>query len=182
MRVLVTAGNTRERIDQVRDWGNIFTGNTGYAIARAMTNIAHVDLGRKRRQILCGNLRARSCRAKRPVKTVADAPADPERSGRDWRRTSCNGRFNLHGAPGHEIHRLDSLGWSHWHAADAAAGEGRDAQRMPLRLLVGRQLYRARKACPGHRAAQQGERAGALPAGPGPAGFERLPQGVRVAS
>jgi phosphopantothenoylcysteine synthetase/decarboxylase len=44
MRCLVTAGNTRERIDQVRDWGNIFTGNTGYAIARAMTSLAHVDL------------------------------------------------------------------------------------------------------------------------------------------
>ena len=28
-RFLVTAGNTRERIDRVRDWGNIFTGNTG---------------------------------------------------------------------------------------------------------------------------------------------------------
>ena len=43
-RVLVTAGNTREPIDRVRDWGNIFTGNTGYAIARAMTSIAQVDL------------------------------------------------------------------------------------------------------------------------------------------
>ena len=28
-RFLVTAGNTRERIDRVRDWGNVFTGNTG---------------------------------------------------------------------------------------------------------------------------------------------------------
>ncbi len=27
-RFLVTAGNTREMIDRVRDWGNIFTGNT----------------------------------------------------------------------------------------------------------------------------------------------------------
>jgi len=42
--VLITAGNTREPIDRVRDWGNIFTGNTGYAIARAVANIAHVDL------------------------------------------------------------------------------------------------------------------------------------------
>ena len=43
-RILITAGNTREPIDRVRDWGNIFTGNTGYAIARAMTPLAHVDL------------------------------------------------------------------------------------------------------------------------------------------
>ena len=42
--ILITAGNTREPIDRVRDWGNIFTGNTGYAIARAMTTIARVDL------------------------------------------------------------------------------------------------------------------------------------------
>ena len=43
-KILITAGNTREPIDRVRDWGNIFTGNTGYAIARAMTPLAHVDL------------------------------------------------------------------------------------------------------------------------------------------
>jgi phosphopantothenoylcysteine decarboxylase/phosphopantothenate--cysteine ligase len=43
-RILITAGNTREPIDRVRDWGNIFTGNTGYAIARAMTALGDVDL------------------------------------------------------------------------------------------------------------------------------------------
>jgi phosphopantothenoylcysteine decarboxylase/phosphopantothenate--cysteine ligase len=43
-RFLVTAGNTREMIDQVRDWGNIFTGNTGYAIARALAEVGQVDL------------------------------------------------------------------------------------------------------------------------------------------
>jgi phosphopantothenoylcysteine synthetase/decarboxylase len=43
MRILVTAGNTRERIDEVRDWGNIFTGNTGFAIARELSSIAPVD-------------------------------------------------------------------------------------------------------------------------------------------
>ncbi len=52
-RYLVTAGNTREMIDRVRDWGNIFTGNTGFAIAQALagngavdlltSNLAHVD-------------------------------------------------------------------------------------------------------------------------------------------
>jgi phosphopantothenoylcysteine synthetase/decarboxylase len=44
MRFLVTAGNTREKIDRVRDWGNIFTGNTGYSIARALTALGDVDL------------------------------------------------------------------------------------------------------------------------------------------
>ena len=44
MRFLVTAGNTRERIDQVRDWGNIFTGNTGYSIAKALAAIGPVEL------------------------------------------------------------------------------------------------------------------------------------------
>src|SRR5438045_2020073 len=44
MRALVTAGNTREKIDRVRDWGNIFTGNTGLAIARAVAEVADVDL------------------------------------------------------------------------------------------------------------------------------------------
>jgi phosphopantothenate-cysteine ligase len=44
MRLLVTAGNTRERIDAVRDWGNIFTGNTGYRIARALAEAGEVDL------------------------------------------------------------------------------------------------------------------------------------------
>lgn len=43
-RFLVTAGNTREMIDRVRDWGNVFTGNTGYTIAKALTPFGHVDL------------------------------------------------------------------------------------------------------------------------------------------
>ena len=43
-RFLITAGNTREMIDRVRDWGNIFTGNTGYAIAEALTELGEVDL------------------------------------------------------------------------------------------------------------------------------------------
>lgn len=44
MRFLVTAGNTRETIDRVRDWGNIFTGNTGYGIARALGSLGQVEL------------------------------------------------------------------------------------------------------------------------------------------
>jgi len=44
MRFLVTAGNTRERIDRVRDWGNLFTGNTGFAIAKALAELGEVDL------------------------------------------------------------------------------------------------------------------------------------------
>jgi phosphopantothenate-cysteine ligase len=43
-RFLVTAGNTRERIDHVRDWGNIFTGGTGLRIARALAEVGEVDL------------------------------------------------------------------------------------------------------------------------------------------
>jgi phosphopantothenoylcysteine synthetase/decarboxylase len=43
-RFLVTAGNTREMIDRVRDWGNVFTGNTGFAIARALADLGEVDL------------------------------------------------------------------------------------------------------------------------------------------
>jgi phosphopantothenoylcysteine synthetase/decarboxylase len=43
-RFLVTAGNTREKIDAVRDWGNIFTGNTGFDIARALATRCEVDL------------------------------------------------------------------------------------------------------------------------------------------
>jgi phosphopantothenoylcysteine synthetase/decarboxylase len=51
-RFLVTAGSTREMIDRVRDWGNIFTGNTGLAIARALADIGEVDLLTSNRQHL----------------------------------------------------------------------------------------------------------------------------------
>lgn len=43
-RFLVTAGNTREKIDDVRDWGNIFTGETGVAIAKALSPLGEVEL------------------------------------------------------------------------------------------------------------------------------------------
>jgi phosphopantothenoylcysteine decarboxylase/phosphopantothenate--cysteine ligase len=43
-RFLVTAGGSRERIDRVRDWGNVFTGNTGFGIARALSALGQVDL------------------------------------------------------------------------------------------------------------------------------------------
>lgn len=43
-RFLVTAGGTLEAIDRVRTWGNVFTGNTGYAIARALAPLGSVDL------------------------------------------------------------------------------------------------------------------------------------------
>jgi phosphopantothenoylcysteine synthetase/decarboxylase len=49
-RFLVTAGSTREMIDRVRDWGNIFTGNTGFAIARALADVGEVDLLTSNRQ------------------------------------------------------------------------------------------------------------------------------------
>jgi phosphopantothenate---cysteine ligase (CTP) len=44
MKFLVTAGNTRQPIDRVRDWGNIFTGNTGFDIAKALAPLGSVDL------------------------------------------------------------------------------------------------------------------------------------------
>ncbi len=43
-RFLVTAGNTREKIDRVRDWGNIFTGQTGLRIAQELAKVGSVDL------------------------------------------------------------------------------------------------------------------------------------------
>ena len=52
MRFLVTAGNTREPIDRVRDWGNIFTGSTGHSIAKALADIGEVDLLTSNRQHL----------------------------------------------------------------------------------------------------------------------------------
>jgi phosphopantothenoylcysteine synthetase/decarboxylase len=44
MRFLVTAGSTHEMIDSVRQWGNIFTGNTGLGVARALAEVGEVDL------------------------------------------------------------------------------------------------------------------------------------------
>jgi phosphopantothenoylcysteine decarboxylase/phosphopantothenate--cysteine ligase len=44
MRFLVTAGNTREKIDSVRMWSNIFTGNTGLSITRALADVGEVEL------------------------------------------------------------------------------------------------------------------------------------------
>jgi phosphopantothenoylcysteine synthetase/decarboxylase len=41
---LVTAGNTREAIDQARDWGNIFTGRTGLDIALKLLEMGDVTL------------------------------------------------------------------------------------------------------------------------------------------
>ena len=42
--ILITAGNTREAIDRVRDWGNVFTGNTGFSIAKALRPLCEVEL------------------------------------------------------------------------------------------------------------------------------------------
>lgn len=41
---LVTAGNTHERIDDVRAWSNIFTGRTGLDIALALLSLGNVTL------------------------------------------------------------------------------------------------------------------------------------------
>lgn len=44
LHLLVTAGPTREPIDQVRDWGNIFTGQTGLDLALAFLDLGDVTL------------------------------------------------------------------------------------------------------------------------------------------
>ncbi len=41
---MITAGNTRENIDSVRWWSNIFTGKTGLEIAYAISSVADVCL------------------------------------------------------------------------------------------------------------------------------------------
>jgi phosphopantothenoylcysteine synthetase/decarboxylase len=42
--ILITAGPTREMIDEVRDWGNIFTGKTGLDLALACLDVGDVTL------------------------------------------------------------------------------------------------------------------------------------------
>src|SRR5271154_3797077 len=42
--IIVTAGPTREKIDKVRGWGNVFTGKTGLDLALAFLNIGAVTL------------------------------------------------------------------------------------------------------------------------------------------
>jgi phosphopantothenoylcysteine synthetase/decarboxylase len=44
LHFLVTAGSTREKIDEVRDWGNIFTGKTGLDVALAFLELGSVTL------------------------------------------------------------------------------------------------------------------------------------------
>jgi phosphopantothenate---cysteine ligase (CTP) len=44
LHLLVTAGPTREKIDEVRDWGNIFTGKTGLDVALAFLELGNVTL------------------------------------------------------------------------------------------------------------------------------------------
>src|ERR1039458_7901742 len=42
--ILITAGPTREKIDEVRDWGNIYTGQTGLDLALAFLELGDVTL------------------------------------------------------------------------------------------------------------------------------------------
>lgn len=69
MRFLVTAGNTREKIDSVRDWGNVFTGNTGFSIARALAQFGTVDLLTSNRAHL-----AEIAQAQREAHAIVGAP------------------------------------------------------------------------------------------------------------
>ena len=66
MRFLITAGNTREKIDAVRDWGNVFTGNTGLRIARALAAVGGVDLLTSNR----GHLQELSTPASDPIPVI----------------------------------------------------------------------------------------------------------------
>ena len=43
-RFLVTAGNTHEPIDRVREWSNVFTGKTGLDVALALLDLGDVTL------------------------------------------------------------------------------------------------------------------------------------------
>ena len=116
-------------------------------IARA--DFADVDLGRQRREILRGDLRRSPGRAQRPVEPVANASANAQRSVERHRRRLRGGvGFELHRALRHEIDRLDGLGRRHRHAGRAAARQRRNAKRLPLLLLVGRQVGRSREATP----------------------------------
>src|SRR4051812_15630893 len=74
-RFLVTAGNTREPIDRVRDWGNIFTGNTGLAISKALADIGDVDLLTSNRQHIAELTQSQN--TKHPIHpTPFTSPAD----------------------------------------------------------------------------------------------------------
>ena len=44
IHTLVTAGPTREKIDAVRDWGNIFSGQTGLDLALSFLQLGNVTL------------------------------------------------------------------------------------------------------------------------------------------
>lgn len=44
LRLLVTAGNTHEPIDRVREWTNVFSGQTGLDIATALLDLGDVTL------------------------------------------------------------------------------------------------------------------------------------------
>jgi phosphopantothenate---cysteine ligase (CTP) len=92
MRFLVTAGNTREKIDRVRDWGNIFTGNTGYSIARALAALGEVDLITSNRQHLAEIERA-------PDEAFSRAHAAPRRLEAAAEQDASSHTHQIHGIP-----------------------------------------------------------------------------------
>lgn len=77
-RYLVTAGGTREPIDRVREIGNVFTGATGFAIARALTDVGQVTL------FTSNERHAEQCRGDgpeaRPFRSYQDLMAGLERA------------------------------------------------------------------------------------------------------
>jgi len=61
------------------------------------------------------------------------------------------------GTDGYGGDRLDRIGRVHPEARAAAAGKRRDAQRLPLHLLVGANIPGARERGPADAAAQHGK-------------------------
>ena len=129
--------------------------------ATSPTSISVASAARYRRD------RGRSARRpKRPVKAVADATADPQGSRIDRRSWCWQGLGKRRRcARGHEVDRLNRFGRDHPHPARPAVRQRLDPKRLPLALLAGREFSRwTGQARPGDAAAQQGDRAGALPA------------------
>ena len=54
IHTLITAGPTREMIDRVRDWGNIFSGQTGLDLAMAFLSLGDVTLLTSNREHAAG--------------------------------------------------------------------------------------------------------------------------------
>jgi hypothetical protein len=153
---LALADAVEARVKQVRARGE------DHVEAGVGRNVANVDLRRQRREILRRHLRRSSGRAERPVKPVADPPADPQWATGDLRlrRSGCN-RLDWNHAMLDKLDRLNRFGRSHAHSRRSA---GRNSKRLPLPLIFVRNRADPRHGRPGDAAAQQRQNACGLPA------------------